>query len=376
MKLKKLKKPIARVKRRLIIMLSLIGNMKCECSNDMFLWCTIKSSFNKGTIDGLIDFKAIKGFRFNLSKESNPERLSDTIRYIKQTDASKKILIDTGGSKQRISLVSGKYNIKKGEVLSIVTNDNLVSECQIGVSCELFGYITQSQKVGSKILISDGWQQFVITGIKEDNIICEALFDCELYTNRGISVSGLYDRLQQNYSGDVYKYNQLEKKYVDAIALSFVSGREAIDSMRGVIAEGTKICAKIESLNGLRNIYDISLASDMIMIARGDLLVELSYYHDTFLPIEKIIIEYSRLFNKPCIIATRIADSLETQDYISQEEAAVFGIELIKNPSKIQYLLANETTFDEKRTIQNVKKIIELASLWTKLIEVSDVKIS
>ena len=132
--------------------------------------------------------------------------------------------------------------------------------------------------------------------------------------------------------------------------------------MRQRLGTDIAIAAKIESVGGLKNAYGIISEADAVMVARGDLLVELSYDGIDLIKAEKCLMDQCDLLQKSCIIATRVADSLEEQDSMTAEEITLLHHELAAYKAPLFIMLANETTVDESRCVRNIGIINEAAA--------------
>ena len=330
------------------------------------IWVTIKSNFPIQVVKELLNFECVIGMRFNISKENNLERLCKMLIEINSYAPNKKIMIDFGGEKQRIQIYTDKIEPIYGQKFlftSRMTNKlqvNVDESCII-ISPEFENYVINNRKPGDLVYVSDGWQQFRIISIDE-GIHCSTLTVDTIYNNRGISVKGLYDFLPQNYDKDINKLQYLCEFHckVDYIILSFSNDSPMIELVKEKISNFYygKIIAKIETVKGVQNCSKIAYSCDGIMLGRGDLLVELSYDDYNILDAEKYVLSCCNLLNKEFIVATRVADSLETESNMSPAEILLMNYEI--NSLKIHnYLLSNETTVDYNCSVTHLKKVLE-----------------
>jgi pyruvate kinase len=323
-------------------------------------WITAKSHFRKEIVDNLLLDRHTIGIRYNISKENNINVLGEAIKYVNENYPNISVMLDMSGEKQRIKIENGPLVLKKGEICLVADKDSPVNY-DIGIDHYMFQYIIKNCIVDDFLLISDGWQKLIIKEKNDNIIVCEVAFDCEIYHNRGISAKGLYDTLPQNFSKDLQKCEKLNKLCdYNNIAVSFVNDRKIIESIRQNFDEEIKITAKIESMTGLRNIMDIAQVADLVMIARGDLLVEISYYNLSLLKAERYIASCCELLNKEFIIATRVADSLETDTEMSFNEIITFSSNLLKYKNPV-FLLAAETSYNQNKAVENFMKLIDNA---------------
>jgi|GEM_PF-1463918 len=329
------------------------------------IWVTAKSFFVKDTIAKLLSPKQVIGIRFNLTKEKQLNKLENSIKYINNNYPNKRIMLDFGGKKERIKLLENKKAIKENEIIELrklpVEKGEVMNykNTIIYISEDIFNYISSNLHRNDKILISDGWQQLEVLSSDDICITCSCLFDSVLYDNRGISVKGYYDKLEQNYDQDVDKYNILVEKgcNITDIALSFVNSSNQIIRMRNILKNNCEIIAKVETLSGIRNLGNILEECNISMLGRGDLLVELSYYDYSFHSIEEMYYSLCQALDTEYILATRVADSLEENEEMSVSELLYLRNE-IKKMRKLNLLLSNETSFDESKSINNLMKIL------------------
>lgn len=343
-------------------MLNLIDRTGSEAQS-YSIWVTIKSDFDDKVINSLLLNEHVKGVRFNLTKEPDIDLLNRKLGNIKACNPNTRIMMDFGGNKQRIALNRNSIKLRENERCKLFRVNNMLEINGIGISEFLFDHMQSTCAIGDYILISDGWQQLKIDGIQKDTIICSSVFECEICNLRGISVKGLYDSIEHDYTKDLKKYQALN--YVTDIALSFSNDPVIISNMKNSLGPNVNLIAKIESQGGLKNLIDIVQAADEVMIARGDLLVELYYYGLDLLKVEEYIAQCCSLFKKPFIIATRVADTLETDDEISFEETLMLCTELRKY-LKPAFLLANETSVAEEKALKNLNIITERMNMILK----------
>ncbi len=333
------------------------------------LWVTVKADFSEEIINQLINFPYIVGVRVNISKEVNMQKVVNLIKHVNLFFPDKYIMIDFGGMKQRISIKNRKLDIYIGQEITFTTclkrESSIDDNSYIQVSYEFMEYAKNNAKIGDIILISDGWQQFEILEISE-NLHCAALTSDPVYHNRGISIKGLYDYLPQNYNEDIQKLRTICEQgvKVDYVVLSFSKNTEEIIDVKEKIKDfcSKKFYAKIETFAGVVKCLELLKVCDGAMLGRGDLLVELSYDNYDILAIEDYIYKCCKLLGKEFVVATRIADSLETEKELTSAEVLTLYHE-ITNMKICTFLLSNETSFDSRKAVGNLKKVIDTIKL-------------
>ena len=270
------------------------------------------ASNNKETIRELADAGA-NVLRLNFSHGSHADHVK-VIQHIHEvnteTELNLAILQDLQGPKIRVGSVKDNgVEIKEGQRLVISTDEEIEGTSE-RVST-VYKEIVNDVKPGDTILIDDGNLELKTISVSDDEVITEVIYGGILKSRKGINLP------DTNVSAPSLTEKDLEdlafglKQNVDWVALSFVRKADDIRALRAIIDKAgkkTKIVAKIEKPEALRNIDDIIEESDGIMVARGDLGVEIPM-HDV--PIwQKKIVEKCNQAAKPVIIATQMMESM------------------------------------------------------------------
>lgn len=219
------------------------------------------------------------------------------------------IMIDTKGPEIRTGLFEGVVSLEKGGTY-VLTNKDVVGDDKM---CKIsYPSLYKDVKVGGKILIDDGLLELEIEKIDGEDIVCRILNDAEISSNKGVNVPNAKLKLEALTEKDIADIVFGIKNGVDFIAASFVRNQDDVLKIRKVLEDngGTRIdlISKIENAEGVSNIDSIIRVSDGIMVARGDLGVEIELEK---LPIvQKEIIAKCNLAQKPVITATQMLDSM------------------------------------------------------------------
>jgi len=267
-------------------------------------------------------------FRLNCSHLSEVE-LQDYIKKIRRAESIVNkpigILVDLQGPKIRIGGVSKNQNIlTKGDVFVL---DNLK---EIGNNKRVYlsnKKIFKSVKKGHLILIDDGNIHLKITSIKENLIRTKVLQGGILKSNKGLNLPQS-DLKTSALSNSDKKFVKIASNLdVDWIALSFVQKPSDIKELRKLCNNKISVMAKIEKPSALKYINEICQIADGIMIARGDLGVELPI--ETVPGWQKKIIRTSRVNGKPVVVSTQMLESMTssltpTRAEVSDVANAVF----------------------------------------------------
>jgi pyruvate kinase len=250
--------------------------------------------------------------RLNFSHGSHEDHLHviQTVRRVSaELQAPVTLLQDLQGPKIRVGkFEKGSIVIKKGERLVVTTEKILGRE---GLIPSDFKELPQSVSVGTKILLDDGLLELVVLAVRGQEVDVEVLFGGVLKDRKGMNLPGANLPVECLTEKDLIDLEFGIANNVDYIALSFVRHPRDIRKLREIIEarkSTAKICAKIEMVEALENLEEIARLSDAVMVARGDLAVEVG---QTLLPgIQKKIILLCNQLRKPVITATQMLDSM------------------------------------------------------------------
>ena len=220
------------------------------------------------------------------------------------------LLLDTRGPEIRIKQFEhSEVELKPGAVFTITTRDIPGTEQAVSVAYDGFPSIV---KKGMVILLDDGLIAMKVTGTKQDEVTCEVVNGGVLSNNKKINIPGAANHLPfiTNKDRDDLKFG-VENDF-DFIAASFVRNAADIKDLRETVrklgGEKIKFISKIEIREGVQNIDEIISISDGIMIARGDMGVEIPF--EELPSIQKMIIKKCYNAGKPVITATQMLDSM------------------------------------------------------------------
>ncbi|WP_022940136.1 pyruvate kinase PykF [Psychromonas hadalis] len=236
-----------------------------------------------------------------------------TIREIcKETGKNVAILLDTKGPEIRtVKLINGDdVLLTAGQEFTLSTDQTIVGDNTIvAVTYENF---TNDLSVGNTILLDDGLIEMTVKSITDTNVVCEVMNTGELGENKGVNLPGVkvqLPALSVKDKGDL-KFGCEQK--VDFIAASFIRKKEDVLEIRELLnangGEKIQIISKIENQEGVDNFDEILAVSDAIMVARGDLGVEIAVEEVIFA--QKMMIEKANAARKPVITATQMLDSM------------------------------------------------------------------
>ncbi len=257
--------------------------------------------------------------RINFSHATLEERRLDESlvkRANEELGANIAILYDTKGPDLRTcSFVDDKIELVKGEKIRIVESDG--EDGHDGTSKQItlnYPGVLKDLKVGSPILLDDGFYKLVVTSVESDGVTCEIMNSGVIKSRRGVCLPGV--KLDVPY---ISAKDEEDIKYAcendgDYLAISFVNSAENIRDVKALCAKYGKpnmpIVSKVETQYAIDNLDEIVEASDYIMIARGDLGIETGVEN---LPLyQQMMIDACHANGKGVIMATQMMYSMKT----------------------------------------------------------------
>ena len=337
--------------------------------------CTLGPSTDK---DGVLRELVANGMnvaRFNFSHGSYEEHKGrlDNLKAIR-AELGKPVaaLLDTKGPEIRLKeFKNGVEMLEAGQTFTLTTREveGTKEICSI-----TYKDLPQDVHEGGTIMLDDGLIKLRITNVTDTDITCEVLNSGKIKNKKGVNVPGVHlsmPYLSQRDRDDIIFGVQ---QGFDFIAASFVRTAQDVYEIRNLLNEydsNIRIIAKIENREGVNNIDSILAAADAVMVARGDLGVEIDF---TELPgIQKSVIDRSFSFGKPIVTATQMLDSMmvnprptraEISDVanaiydgtsaimLSGETAAgAYPVEALKTMSAIAERTENEVHYRDNRLV-------------------------
>jgi pyruvate kinase len=251
--------------------------------------------------------------RLNFSHGTHEEKLA-LIQMIRKVSRDERkplcILGDLQGPKIRTGKLKDHLSVplKAGNRLTITPRDVLGSVSVVGTT---FKTLAENVEQGSRILLSDGLIELRVRQVDGDDVVCDIVNGGMLGENKGINLPGIMVRVPSLTEKDSADLEFALKNGVDAIAVSFVRTAEDVRLVRNrVSAYGgeTWIIAKLEKPEAIEQLDGILQAADGIMVARGDLGVEVP--PEKVPAIQKHIIRRAAEYRKPVITATQMLESM------------------------------------------------------------------
>jgi pyruvate kinase len=231
------------------------------------------------------------------------------------------VLVDLQGPKIRIGDLSEPYfDIKEGNIIEITIDKIIGNNKKISTN---YSQLPKDAEIGDRILIDDGLLRFTIIDKKENSVICQSLNSGKLKPRKGMNLPGMKLSTPSITEKDFADLKFALNNRVDYIALSFVRSPEDVVKLKSwLIMNGLDIpvIAKIEKKEAVDHFDDILSVSDGIMIARGDLGVELQPQEVPVL--QKAIIKKCNAYGKLVITATQMLESMINSPIPTRAEAS------------------------------------------------------
>ena len=261
--------------------------------------------------------------RLNLSHGSYAEHQSrmDVVRSAAtKAGVPVAVLVDLQGPKIRLArFANGPHDLSRGDVFTITTDEIEGTKDRVGTT---YKGLPGDCKAGDRILIDDGKVTVEVTSVSKTDVVTKVIEPGAVSNNKGINLPGVAVSVPALSEKDIDDLRWGLKAGADFIALSFVRSADDIKDVHRIMdEEGIRIpvIAKIEKPQAVANLEGIVAAFDGIMVARGDLGVELPI-EDVPL-VQKHCIELARDAAKPVIVATQMLDSMITNSRPTRAEA-------------------------------------------------------
>ncbi len=226
------------------------------------------------------------------------------------------ILGDLQGPRIRIGDLEAPINLEPGSSVVLVPEE-VAGHGEIPITYDM---LADDVSPGNRILINDGLLELLVTAVNAPRVTATVLHGGMLSSHKGMNLPGIAVSAPSLTEKDIADLEFAVAHELDALALSFVRRAEDIDKMRLLIPKSMLIVAKIEKDVALENIEEILRASDAVMVARGDLGVELPFEE---VPIaQKRIISLANRMGRPVITATQMLESMIENPRPTRAEAS------------------------------------------------------
>jgi pyruvate kinase len=285
--------------------------------------------------------------RLNLSHggyEEHQARLDSVRAVAKKANKAVAILIDLQGPKIRLAKFSdGPHELARGDIFTITTDEVAGSKERVGTT---YKGLPGDCRPGDKIMIDDGKVTVEVIEVKKNDVITKVVQPGMVSNNKGLNLPGVAVSVPAMSGKDIADLRWGLKAGADFIALSFVRSAADIKDVHKIMDEEGKripVIAKIEKPQAVENLQEIVDAFDGIMVARGDLGVELPI--EDVPMVQKRCITMARESAKPVIVATQMLDSMINNSQPTRAEATDCANAVLDGADAL--MLSGETSIGE-----------------------------
>ena len=297
--------------------------------------------------------------RFNFSHgthESHLATLNKVRRIRDELGAAVATILDTKGPEIRIkTFENGPVTLREGDKFTLTTRD---VPGDAGIVSVTYADLHKELESGCRVLIDDGLIELTVDGIQGQDIACTVRSGGTLSNNKSINIPGVSIHLPSLTEKDRDDLRFAAEQDFDFVAASFVRKASDVEDIRACLrecgGEHIRIISKIENREGVDNLEEIIAASDGLMVARGDLGVEIPAYEVPIL--QKRMIKETSMAGKPVITATQMLDSMIRNPRPTRAEASDVANAIIDGTDAV--MLSGETA-SGKHPVEAVQTMVD-----------------
>lgn len=279
------------------------------------------------------------------------------------------IMMDIKGPEVRIGkLKEASFELRTGNQLILTTEEILGDAERIGVN---YPQLNQDVHAGDRILLDDGLIDLHVREVRDSEIVCDIVSGGTIKPRKGVNLPGIHTSLPGVTERDVMHIHFGLEQNIEMIAASFVRKGDDIREIRDILAKNNApdvhIYSKIENAEGMENLDDIIEASDGIMVARGDLGVEVPIQDVPAL--QKEMIDKCNVAGKPVIVATHMLESMQVNPRPTRSEVSDVANAVLQGADVI--MLSGESAAG-KYPVQSVQTMAAVAKRAESMINYQD----
>ena len=292
--------------------------------------------------------------RINAS-HGTPEQRAELIRLVRQVaaDAGRPVavLLDLQGPRIRVGDLPQPIHLEPGQAVVFAPED-VATGSQIPTTYDL----SRDVKPGSRVLLDDGVLAVDVTAVRAPQVEAKVVYGGELKSHKGMNLPGVQVSAPTLTEKDHQDAKFAVQHDVDFVAMSFVRRAEDIAELRQLVPGDIRIIAKIEKDTALDDIDRIADAADGIMVARGDLGVELPFEEVPL--VQKKLIRLAQQYRRPVITATQMLESMIPSPRPTRAEASDVANAILDGTDAV--MLSAETAAGEypKEAVEAMGRII------------------
>ena len=298
--------------------------------------------------------------RLNMSHGTiqSHQQMANKLQTLREQQ-SLQLLVDTKGPEMRISTFeNGFIELHEGDTFVLTINDIVGNQKKVGLK---YKALINEVKVGDKIYANNGMIVLQVVDLTDVDIFCKVIFGGKLSNNKSINVPNLVPNIPYLSEIDKLDIQFAIQNKADYLALSFVSDKQNVLDVKEFLksngADNIKIIAKIENAKGVENAEEILDVCDGLMVARGDLGVEIPL--EKIPPIQKRLISLCNVKRKFCIVATEMLESMTNSTRPTRAEVSDVATAIYEETNAT--MLSGETAsgIDPVLVVQTMAKIID-----------------
>ena len=334
--------------------------------------CTMGPATERpGVLEALLE-NGMDCARFNFSHGTHPEhqaRMKAVREAAKKTGRVVSFILDTKGPEMRLgAFAEGKVELEKGNAFTLTYDDAIGDATHVSVNHK---NLWQEVRPGDTLLLSDGLVGLRVERIEGKDIVTTILNSGSMSTKKRVAAPGVALGLPPISAQDEKDIIFGIEQDMDFVAASFIQRAEDVEALRALIkAHGghMEILPKIENLEGVKNFDAILAAADGIMVARGDLGVEIPAEEVPL--VQKEIIDKCNAAGKPVIVATQMLESMTSNPRPTRAEASDVANAIFDGTDAI--MLSGETAsgdypVEAVQTMDRIARRIESSLHYKKL---------
>ncbi|RJQ32389.1 MAG: pyruvate kinase [Actinobacteria bacterium] len=319
--------------------------------------CTIGPKSSDSQVLKKLVLGGMDAARFNLSFASLEDHFKtlNTIKKISKKSVAS--LFDLRGPKIRVSKIEGEIVLESGQEFVLTTKPVLGSTNEVYVN---YPKLAKEVKAGQRILINEG--QVVLKVFSKDGLrlYCKVITGGTLLSGKGVNLPGASLKAPALTAEDKKDIEEIVKNNIDWVGMSFVRSAKDVLSLKRLINKlggKTLVMAKIEKREALENLDAIIDAADGVMVARGDLGIELPIEEVPI--IQKTIVKKCQRLGKPVVIATQMLESMVSSARPTRAEASDVANAIFDETDAV--LLSDETAIGAYpvESLKTMEKIIK-----------------
>ncbi len=288
--------------------------------------------------------------------EQHAERIRIVREVAEELGRHVAVLGDLQGPRIRIGALASAIQVEPGQSLTLVpeSEEHDLARHEIPITYEA---LANDVRAGDRVLVDDGLIELVVLDVQGRRVTVRVVHGGPIKSNKGMNLPGVSVSAPSITDKDRADVVFAVEQQVEYLALSFVRRAADVEGLRAMVPKGILICAKIEKDQALDNIDEILRASDSVMVARGDLGVELPFER---VPLaQKQIIAAAQRLGRPVITATQMLESMIEHPRPTRAEASDVANAILDGTDAVMLSAETAAGAYPRLAVQAMRRIIE-----------------